>query len=210
MGDRFSAAFGIFSDRLSTENAVETLRAAGFRNTDISSLFPDDICTRNSRPKGTKAFRGAAAGAAIGAFIGGAFWLVGSDAVSLPVTMVTSLASLGTGSAVGTLLGALAGRRFPEYQERYEGRVRRGDILISVHCENSQWTKKAMAILKRAGAEDISATSKATPDYIPSSRPAVRPAREKTFAPPLRLVVNNRENSARETSGTDVRKSAAS
>ena len=85
----------------------------------------------------------------IGAFVGGAFWLVGSGAVSLPVTsIVTSLASLGTGSAVGTLLGALAGRRFPEYQERYEGRVRRGDILISVHCENSQWTKKAMAILK--------------------------------------------------------------
>ena len=212
MGDRFSAAFGIFSDRLSTENAIETLRAAGFRNTDISSLFPDDICTRNSRPRGTKAFRGAAAGAAIGAFVGGAFWFVGSGAISLPVTsIVTSLASLGTGSAVGILLGALAGRRFPEYQEHYEGRVRRGDILVSVHCENSQWAKKALAILKRAGGEDISViTTKATQDFIPSSRPAVRPAREKTFAPPLRLVVNNRENSARETKGTEARKSAAS
>jgi hypothetical protein len=211
MGDSFSAAFGIFSDRLSTENAIETLRAAGFRNTDISSLFPDDICTSNSRPKGTKVFRGAAAGAAIGAFVGGAFWLVGSGAVSLPVTpIVTSLASLGTGSAVGTLLGALAGRRFPAYREHYEGRVRRGDTLVSVQCDNSQWTRKAMAILKRAGAEDISVTRKATPDSIPSSRPAVRPAREKTVAPPLRLVVSNRENSPRETSGTEVRKTVAS
>jgi len=211
MGDRFSAAFGIFSDRLSTESAIETLRAAGFRNTDISSLFPDDICTRNSRPPRTKVFRGAAAGAAIGAFVGGAFWLVGSGAVSLPVTsIVTSLASLGTGSALGTLLGALAGRRFPEYQDHYEGRVRRGDILVSVHCDNSQWARKAMAILKRAGAEDISVTGKATPDYISSSRPTVRPAREKTFAPPLRLVVNNREHPTSEPSGTVVRKSAAS
>ena len=210
MGDRFSAAFGIFSDRLSTENAIETLRAAGFRNTDISSLFPDDICTRNSRPRGTKVFRGAAAGAAIGAFVGGAFWLVGSGAVSLSVTpIVTSLASLGTGSAVGTFLGALAGRRFPEYQEHYEGRVRRGDILVSVQCDNSQWTKKAMVILKRAGAEDIS-VRKAPPDFIQSSRPAaIRPARERTIAPPLRLVVNNRENSAREASGTEMRKTSA-
>ena len=208
MGDRFSAAFGIFSDRLSTESAIETLRAAGFRNTDISSLFPDDICTRTSRPKGTKVFRGAAAGAAIGAFVGGALWLVGSGAVSLPI--VTSLASLGTGGAVGTLLGALAGRRFPAYQEHYEGRVRRGDILVSVQCDSSQWTRKAMAILKRAGAEDISLTRKATTDFVQPSRTAVRPAREKTVAPPLRLVVSNRENSPREASGTEVRKSAAS
>jgi hypothetical protein len=211
MGDRISAAFGIFSDRLSTEGAIETLRAAGFRNTDISSLFPDDLGTTKGRRRGTKQARGAAVGAVVGAFLGGAFgWFVVPENLVLlsGAAIATSLASLGTGSAVGTLVGALAGRRFPVYQEHYEGRVRRGDILLGVHCDNPQWAKKAALILKRAGAEDIVATND-MPNFMHSSRPAVRPVREKTTVAPLRLVVNNSETPAHETSRPEVRKKSA-
>ena len=101
---------------------------------------------------------GAAAGAGAGAVIGYVLgWLTGIAMSSDPVhqtllagaPLVTSLASLGTGGALGSLIGALIGRRIPEYREHYEGRVRRGDILICVNCDDPQWTKKAMVILKR-------------------------------------------------------------
>ena len=221
-----AAAFGVFSDRLSTENAIETLKAAGFRNTDISSLFPDDIRTQSrSHRKETRAVQGAAKGAGLGALIGGAVgWLAGIGAFAVPgdttflaaAPGVTSLASLGAGSLVGIVMGALTGRRIPRYREHYEGRVRRGDILISVHCDNPEWTKKAMVILKRTGAADIASTTEVTADFMKSSQPLVRPIRETTVAPPLRLVVNRSESkttvaAANETSQAEtLKRSAAS
>jgi ActD protein len=203
MAEKSSAAFGIFSDRLSTEMAIETLRAAGFRATDISSLFPDEVCTRNTSHQNTRMVHGAAAGAGAGAVIGYALgWLTGIAMSSDPVhqtllagtPLVTSLASLGTGGALGSLIGALIGRRIPEYREHYEGRVRRGDILIRVNCDDPQWTKKAMVILKRNGGEDIAFTGKVRADFMRPSREIVRPVIEKTTVakPQLRLVVNRR------------------
>ena len=122
MAEKSSAAFGIFSDRLSTEMAIETLRATGFRATDISSLFPDDVCTRKTPHQNTRMLQGAAAGAGAGAVIGYALgWLTGIAMSSDPVhqtllagtPLVTSLASLGTGGALGSLIGALIGGRIP-------------------------------------------------------------------------------------------------
>ena len=202
MAEKSSAAFGIFSDRLSTEMAIETLRAAGFRATDISSLFPDEVCTSNTSHQNTRMVHGAAAGAGAGAVIGYALgWLTGIAMSSDPVhqtllaatPLVTSLASLGTGGALGSLIGALIGRRIPEYRDHYEGRVRRGDILIRVNCDDPQWTKKAMVILKRNGGEDIAFTGKVRSDFLQPSR-VVRPVTEKTTVatPQLRLVVNRR------------------
>jgi hypothetical protein len=203
MAEKGAAAFGIFSDRLSTEMAIETLRAAGFRATDISSLFPDEVCTRKTSHQNTRMVQGAAAGAGAGAVIGYALgWLTGIAMSSDPVhqtllaatPLVTSLASLGTGGALGSLIGALIGRRIPEYREHYEGRVRRGDILIRVNCDDPQWTKKAMMILKRNGGEDIAFTGKVRADFMQPSRVIVRPVIEKTTVatPQLRLVVNRR------------------
>jgi hypothetical protein len=220
-----AAAFGIFSDRLSTENAIETLRAAGFRNTDISSLFPDDIRTQSrSQRKGTQALQGAVKGAGLGALFGSVVgWLASVGTLPGDATLLaaapamTSLATLGAGSVVGSLLGALAGRRIPRYPEHYEGRVRRGDILVSVHCDDPQWTKKAMVILKRTGAADIASTTEVAADFIKLNQPSVRPIQEKTIAAPLRLVVNRSVESktnvaaAGETNGAEtLKRSAAS
>jgi hypothetical protein len=227
MAETNAAAFGIFSDRLSTENAIETLKAAGFRNTDISSLFPDDIPTQSrAQRKGTRAVHGAVKGAGLGAVIGSALgWLAAVGTLPVPESAtllatapgLTSLASLGAGSMVGILIGALAGRRIPRYREHYEGRVRRGDILISVHCDDPQWTKKAMVILKRTGAADIASTRKVAADFMKSNQPSVRPVREKTIAPPLRLVVNRSVESKTNGAAADetpqaetLKKSAAS
>jgi hypothetical protein len=200
MVDGRSAAFGIFSDRLSTENAIETLRAAGFRNTDISSLFPDDLYTSDTAGRKTKALRGAVAGATAGAIVFGALgWLTGTGALAVPeqlallavAPMATSLASLGAGTALGSLVGAWAGRRIPEYKQHYEGRVRRGDILISVRCVDPPSARKAMQILKRTGAEDIASNKTADfPRTRTTSPPITRPVRKETVLAPLRLVVN--------------------
>lgn len=213
-----AAAFGIFSDRVSTENAIETLRAAGFRTTDISSLFPDDIRTQNrSSRKETRAFQVAIRGAGLGAVIGSALgWLAGIGTLPIPDDLplltaapgLTSLASLSAGSIVGSLIGALAGRRIPQYREHYEGRVRRGDILISVHCDDPQWTKKAMVILKRTGASDIASTTRTTADFMKPARPVLPPAREKTIAAPLRLVVTRGTESAEPLSTANETKPA--
>ena len=79
-----TAVFGIYSRRLNLDNAVDTLRGAGFRNTDISVLFAHNEGTKDfAHEKGTKAPEGAAAGAGSGAIIGGTLgWLAGIGALA--------------------------------------------------------------------------------------------------------------------------------
>jgi hypothetical protein len=75
---------------------------------------------------------------------------------------MAALAGAGVGGAVGGLTGALVGMGIPEYEaKRYEGRVKDGGILLSVHSDDSQWTKKAKEILERTGAQDVSSTGEA-------------------------------------------------
>jgi len=63
------------------------------------------------------------------------------------------------------------GMGIPEYEaKRYEGRVKNGGILLSVHSDDSQWTKKAKEILQRTGAEDVSSTGEATGEKRDSTR----------------------------------------
>ena len=86
--------------------------------------------------------------------------------------LVATLAGIGAGGTVGGFTGALIGLGLPEYEaKRYEGRIRRGGILLSVHCDDSEWKRKAKAILKHAGAEHIASTSEATGDFANSDRP---------------------------------------
>ena len=180
-----TAVFGIYSTRSSVEVAIENLRTAGFRSTDISVLFPENQGSKDlAVEKSTKAPEGTATGASSGAVIGGALgWLAGVGALAIPGVgpfiaagpIVAALAGAGAGGALGGLAGGLVGLGFPEYEaKRYDGRIRKGGLLLSVHSDNSDWTKKAKEILQRTGAEDISTTGEAGSDYAKTDRPVPR------------------------------------
>jgi hypothetical protein len=182
MAGKNTAVFGIYPDRSAVEAALDILKAEGFRATDISVLFPDNQGTKDfGLEKGTKAPEGAVAGASSGAVIGGALgWLAGIGALAVPGVgpllaagpIVAALAGMGVGGTVGGVTGALVGFGIPEYEaKRYEGRVRRGGILLSVHCDNSEWAGKAKDLLDETGAEDVAATGEAAADYQVSDRP---------------------------------------
>ena len=167
-----TAVFGIYSDRTRVDNAVDALKNAEFRNSDISVLFPETTGTKDfAHEKNTKAPEGATTGAGTGAVVGGGLgWLVGIGALAIPGLgpfiaagpIMAMLAGAGVGGAVGGLTGALVGMGIPEYEaKRYEGRVKDGGILLSVHSDDSQWTKKAKEILERTGAQDVSSTGEA-------------------------------------------------
>src|SRR6187549_3186698 len=166
-------------------SVVDRLKAAAFSNRDISVLMPDrggtkDFAVDNS----TKAPEGAATGAGTGAVLGGGLgWLAGIGALAIPGLgpfiaagpIMAALAGATVGGTLGGLSGALIGMGIPEYEaKRFEGRVKNGGILLSVHCDDSAWTKKAKEILERTGAEDVSSTGEAGADFAKSDRPVAR------------------------------------
>jgi len=173
MAGKNTAVFGIYPTQVGVETAVDTLQAAGFRYTDVSVLFPENEGTKAfAHEKGTKAPEGATAGAGTGAVLGGGLgWLVGIGALAIPGLgpfiaagpIMAALAGIGVGGAIGGLTGALVGMGIPEYEaKRYEGRVKNGGILLSVHSDSSEWTAKAKKILEATGAQDISSTGEAS------------------------------------------------
>ena len=185
MAGKNTAVFGIYSTYESVERAVDALRAAGFRTTDISVLFPENVGTKDfAHEKGTKAPEGAATGASTGAVVGGTLgWLTGIGALAIPGLgpfiaagpIMAALAGAGVGGAVGGVTGALIGMGIPEYEaKRYEGRVTKGGILLSVHSDNSDWTKRAKEVLERTGAEDISSTGETKGDTQNTDKPMPR------------------------------------
>ena len=179
------AAFGIYPDQGTVNDAVESLKAAGFRQTDISVLFPENLGSKDfAHEKHTKAPEGAVAGGGSGAVLGAAVgWLIGAGALMIPglETMHAAgpvmgmLGGMGAGVTLGGIGGAIAGSGVPEYEaKRYEGRVRKGGILLSVHCDNSTWAKTARNILKRTGANNISTTGEARADFARTEKPLPR------------------------------------
>src|SRR5256885_12711683 len=185
MAGKNTAVFGIYPTYGAVDGAVESLRASGFRNTDISVLFPENVGTKDfAHEKATKAPEGTAAGAGTGAVVGGTLgWLAGIGALAIPGVgpliaagpIVAALTGVGVGGAIGGLTGALIGMGIPEYEaKRYEGRVKEGGILLSVHSDNSAWTGKAKDILKRTGAEDVSSTGEAKADFAKTDKPLPR------------------------------------
>jgi hypothetical protein len=148
------------------------LKAAGFSSNDVSALFPKNKGTKGFRPrKEHQGTRGCDDRRGNGALLGGGLgWLAGIGALAIPGLgpfiaagpIMAALAGAGVGGAVGGLTGALVGMGIPEYEaKRYEGRVKDGGILLSVHSDSSEETKKAKDILERAGAQDISSTGEA-------------------------------------------------
>ncbi len=185
MSGKNTAVFGIYQTREAAEEAVDALRRGHFRNTDISALFPDNAGTKDfAHEKNTKAPEGATTGATTGAVAGGVLgWLAGIGMLAIPGIgplvaagpIVGALAGAGAVGAFGGIVGALVGMGIPEYEaRRYEGRIRHGSILLSVHCDDHVWVKRAEDILKQTGAENVSAATEARADFATSDKPMPR------------------------------------
>jgi hypothetical protein len=153
---------------------VDQLKAADFSSNDISVLFPDKTGTKDfAHEQHTKAPEGATTGGVAGGILGGALgWLFGVGALAIPGVgpfivagpIVAALSGAAVGGTVGGIAGALVGWGIPEYEaKRYEGKVKNGNILISVHTEDHDEIHRAKVIFKNAGAEDVSTTGEATP-----------------------------------------------
>jgi hypothetical protein len=172
-------AYGVYPDRVSFESALEALRAANFRNSDISAIIPDrDRTTKDlAHEINSKAPEGIAAGAGTGAAIGGVMgWLIGIGAIAIPGVgpllaagpIVAALAGAGAAGATGGLVGGLIGAGIPEVEaKRYAGRIREGGYLISVHCDDRDWAKRAEEILEATGGREVVKTTEAPADYRP-------------------------------------------
>jgi hypothetical protein len=88
---------------------------------------------------------------------------------------MAALAGIGSGGLVGGFIGALVGMGIPEFEaKRYEGRIKEGGILVSVHCDDSEWVDKAKEVLKHSGAEDVSSSGEASADYAKTEKPLSR------------------------------------
>lgn len=173
MAGKNTAAFGIYTNEATASTAVNQLLAAGFSNDDVSVLMSDVKGTKDfATEKNTKAPEGTAAGVGVGGVVGGALGLLaGIGALAIPGVgpliaagpIMGALAGLGVGGAVGGLVGALVGLGIPEYEaKRYEGRIKEGGILISVHCDSSEEVSKAKDILKATGADDVSSAGESS------------------------------------------------
>jgi hypothetical protein len=167
-----TAVFGIYKTVAQAERAVGTLTSVGFSNNDISVLLTGAQSTHDfAHEKKTKAPEGSAAGAATGGVIGGTLGLLaGIGTLAIPGVgpllaagpIVAALAGVGAGGAAGGIIGALVGMGIPEYEaKRYDGHVKGGGVLLSVHCVDSKHVDRAKELLRNTGAEDIAASSEA-------------------------------------------------
>jgi hypothetical protein len=175
MAGKKTAVFGIYQNEKQAERTVDDLMAAGFSNDDISVLLPDNKGTKDfAHDKSTKAPEGTAAGVTTGGVIGGTIGLLaGIGVLAIPGVgpfiaagpIMAALAGLGAGGAVGGIIGALVGMGIPEYEaKRYEGHIKAGGVLLSVHCDTSEKIARAKDLLKHTGAQDIASSSEANAD----------------------------------------------
>ena len=173
--------FCIATSHEQAERVVNHLKAANFSNNDISVLFPDKGTTRDfGHEKHTKAPEGVATGASTGGVVGGVLgWIVGVGALAIPGVgpfiaagpIMAALSGAAIGAATGGIAGGLIGLGMPELEaKRYEGKVKEGNILISVHTEDSAEIARAKDIFTKTGAQDICTTGEAsTPEECKAS-----------------------------------------
>jgi len=167
------SVWGIYPSRRAVETAINRFREAGFLSSDVSVLLPENLGPKElTTEKSSKAPEGVTAGASSGVLIGGALgWLAGIGALAIPGLgpfiaagpLMATLAGLGVGGVVGGITGALVGAGIPEYEaKRYEGRLAKGGILVSLHCDKSEAVTQARNLMERTGGEDISVSTEET------------------------------------------------
>ena len=196
---RNTSVIGIYPDRTTVSDAVNVLNKAGYRPMDISVLLSDNQGTKDfAHERHTKASHGAAIGAAAGAMIGAASaWFISTHPTMLtglgPLVaagpLLAALAGAGAGGAVGWIVGLLAGLSLTEYvAKRYAGRIRRGGILLSVHCDSPEWCDRAKKTLQDTGARDISSTPETAADFGTTDKPTERaPATVRVETPAVEI-----------------------
>jgi hypothetical protein len=180
------SVFCIATSRNQADNIVNQLKNANFSNNDISALFADKGTSHDfAHEKNTKAPEGAVTGAVTGGVVVGALgWIAGIGALAIPGVgpfiaagpIIAALSGAAIGATVGGIAGGLIGMGIPELEaKRYEGKIKEGNILISVHTDNSAEISRAKDIFTKAGAEDICTTGEAsTPkEQKATDRPAV-------------------------------------
>src|SRR6185369_16717093 len=194
MAGKNTAAYGLYSDRVQVEEAIDAFVKARFRPEDISVLFPDNQGTKDfAHEKNTKAPEGGATGVVAGGIAGGVLgWLTGIGLLAIPGLgpflaagpIVAALAGAGAVGTLGGIIGALIGLGIPEYEaRRYEGRIRDGGILLSVHCDNSDWVRRAKDVLQQTGAQDIASSGEKAGDFANADKPMPRVRSVGSVAP---------------------------
>jgi hypothetical protein len=182
---RNTSVMGIYPDRTTVSDAINVLHKAGYRATDISVLSSDNQGTKDfAHEKRTMALEGAATGSAAGAVVGAALaWFVSIQTVTITVLgplvaagpVLAAVAGAGAGGTLGWIVGLVAGVRLPEYvAKRYAGRIRRGAILLSVHCDSQEWSDRAKKTLADTGARNISSASETAADFGTTDKPTER------------------------------------
>lgn len=170
------AVFGIYETPAIAETGVNHLLSSGFSNSDISALLPDDESTRAfAHEKNTKAPEGTTTGGITGGVIGGTLGaLAGIGLLAIPGIgpllaagpIVATLAGIGAGGVVGGFVGAMVGMGIPEYEaKRYEGAVKGGGSLVSVHCDTAEEVDRAKSVLHATGARDVASSSEAASSH---------------------------------------------
>ena len=179
------SVFCIATSQSQAERIVDCLKNANFSNNEISALFADKQTNRDfAHEKNTKAPEGAVTGASTGGVVGGILgWIAGIGALAIPGVgpfiaagpVMAALSGAAIGAAVGGIAGGLIGLGIPELEARqYEGKIKKGNILLSVHTENSKEIAKAKDIFTKAGATDICTTGEVTAPKV--SEDTCRPA----------------------------------
>ena len=168
-----NAVYCIAQTRAQAESIVDQLKSARFSSAEISVLLPDQSGTRDfAHEQNTKVPEGTAtggiAGLGTGAILG---WLAGIGTLAIPGVgpfiaagpIMAALGGAAVGAAAGGIIGALVGMGIPEYEAKlFDGKIRNGNVLISVHTENHEQIKTVKEIFQNAGAEDIKSTSEAS------------------------------------------------
>jgi hypothetical protein len=179
------SVYGIFASRSALERAVVGLEQAGFRNEDVSVLLPENLGNKDLvTEKSSKSPEGAVTGGATGGVVGGTLgWLAGIGALAIPGLgpfiaagpIMAALAGAGAGAALGGVTGGLIGLGMPEFEaKRYDGRVRAGGSLLSVHCDSNDWAEKAEQIVRASGGEDVTKAGEAGADFDATEKPHSR------------------------------------
>ncbi len=180
------SVYGIYRNRVQVEESIGHFRAHGFRAEDISVLLPETMGNKDMGVEAaSKAPEGAVVGGTTGVLAGGVLgWLVGIGSLAIPGVgpfiaagpIMAALAGAGAGAALGGVAGGLVGAGIPEYEaQRYEGRIKNGGILVSIHCDDRNWSARAKEVLEATGAEDISSSGEAKADFAISDKPGPRP-----------------------------------